>query len=66
MSDFDPLIPTAKAAKMVGVSRETLWRWAKPERGILPPPIKITAKTAGWRLSTLEALLHDREKAAAA
>jgi predicted DNA-binding transcriptional regulator AlpA len=31
----------------------------------LPPPLKITAKTAGWRLSTLEKFIADREKAAA-
>ena len=58
-SDFDPLVPPAAAARMLGTHRVTIHRWVK--QGILPPPIRITSHKIGWRQSTLEALLRSRD-----
>lgn len=59
MTDFDPLVPPAAAARMLGTHRVTIHRWVK--QGILPPPIRITSHKIGWRLSTIEKVLIDRE-----
>lgn len=58
-SDFDPLVPPAAAARMLGTHRVTIHRWVK--QGILPPPIRITSHKIGWRQSTIEKVLADRE-----
>lgn len=59
-SDFDPLVPPAEAARMLGIHRVTVWAWVK--QSILPPPIRITARKVGFRQSTIEQLLHSREQ----
>ncbi len=61
MTDFDPLVPPAEAARLLGTHRVTIWRWAHPSVAILPPPIRITSRKVGWRLSTIEKVLADRE-----
>lgn len=58
-SDFDPLVPPTEAARQLGAHRVTIHRWVK--QGILPPPIRITSRKIGWRQSTIEKLLADRE-----
>lgn len=39
------------AADLMGVSRTTLWRLARD--GILAPPLHLSARARGWRLSDL-------------
>lgn len=63
MTDFDPLVPPAEAARLLGAHRVTIHRWVK--QGILPPPLRITARKIGWRRSTIENLLKSREQGGA-
>lgn len=60
----DPLITRkqARAQFFAGVSRSTICRWEK--EGKLPPPIRVSTRVQGWRRSTLERLLAEREGAA--
>lgn len=62
-ADFDPLIPVPEAAKLLGTTRGNAWKWVR--KGLLPAPIKLTARRCGWRQSTLEQFIAEREKAAA-
>jgi predicted DNA-binding transcriptional regulator AlpA len=50
-----------QVAERYGVSVPTVWTWAKPENGRLPPPHRLAENTTRWRLSELEA--HDDEQA---
>lgn len=40
------ILRTNEVAEMLGVSRVTLWRWAR--RGLLPPKRIIGPNTVGW------------------
>ena len=51
---IDRVIYRADFQQMMGVSSETVRKWMK--KGKLPKPdVAITARTLGWRLSTLQA-----------
>ena len=51
---LDRVIYRADLQKMMSVSSETVRNWMKA--GKLPKPdVTITARTLGWRLSTLQA-----------
>lgn len=41
-----------EAAARYGVSRPTIWRWAK--KGVFPKPIKLGGGSIRWRLSDLD------------
>jgi predicted DNA-binding transcriptional regulator AlpA len=57
----DPFItrPQARREYFGGVHRCTILRWEKS--GKLPPPIRLTAKTVGWRRSVLERVLAEHQ-----
>jgi prophage regulatory protein len=60
---FDPVVQTADATRLLGYrDRHSLWRLVR--EGKLAAPIKLTTRRSGWRLSTLEKFIADREKAA--
>ncbi len=40
------ILRTNEVAEMLGISRVTLWRWAR--RGLLPPKRIIGPNTVGW------------------
>ena len=42
-----------QVAAIYGVSKATIWRWAK--LGILQPPIKVGPNTTRWLAADLEA-----------
>ena len=64
MSEFDPIIQTADATRLLGYrDRHSLWRLVR--EGKLAPPIKLTTRRSGWRRSTLEQFIAEREKATA-
>ncbi len=46
---------------MLGVAKVTLWRWSRD--GLLPPPVRLGPGSIGWRVSTLELWLREREAA---
>lgn len=54
MQAFDRLVRPKEAAQILGgVTVQTLSRWVA--LGKLPPPLKVTARTTGWKESTLVA-----------
>ncbi len=42
-----------EVARMLGVSRGSLYRWAR--EGVFPPPSRLSGMTSGWPLATVEA-----------
>ena len=58
----DRILRMAEAARMLGVSRPTLYVWVS--RGLLPPPVEVGPRARGFRVSTLEAYLATRRGAA--
>lgn len=47
-------ITDAEIAKIYGVSRQTVWRWARLDPKF-PKTIKLSAGVSRWKLSELEA-----------
>lgn len=61
---FDPIIQTPEATRLLGYAdRHSLWRLV--HEGKLAQPIKLTPRRCGWRQSTLEQFIAEREKAVA-
>ncbi len=50
----------AKAAEYLGVSIQTVYRYAK--MGLLPPPIKIGLRASGWMRSDLDSFISKKEQ----
>lgn len=42
-----------EVARRFGVSRQTIWRWAR--EGQFPAPVKLTAGCTRWKLEAVEA-----------
>ncbi|MHB9005270.1 MAG: helix-turn-helix transcriptional regulator [Coriobacteriia bacterium] len=58
---LDPLqcIDARGVCGLLGISRETLWRWTA--RAYFPEPLKLGGKLVRWRRSTIDRWLRDRE-----
>lgn len=54
------ILRPAEAARYLGVSPQTVYRWA--QTGSLPRPIKMGPRSSGWRLHDLEKFLEEREQ----
>lgn len=50
-----PIIRPAQAARLLGISRATLYRWEAAGR--LAPRVILGPNTSGWRESDLEAFI---------
>ena len=53
------IIRPREAAEYLGIGRTTLYRLVN--RGDLPKPIKLSAQVTGWRLSTLDQFIAERQ-----
>lgn len=51
---MDRYLKDTDVAKMLHVSRNTVWRWTR--EGLLAPPVRITPGCTRWRESDLRAL----------
>ena len=58
---LDRYIRIKELAKMLGISKQTIYRLIALEK--FPKQIKLTERTAVWRLSTIEQWVSDRETA---
>lgn len=59
----DPLFYRRKeAARLLGVSITTLWRWTRS--GLLPKALKLGPNSSGWESTTIEDFLKSRRAAA--
>lgn len=61
-ADTDQVLRPRAVAECLGISRTTLWRMRR--RGEFPAPIQITLAVVGWRRSTVERWLAERQEAA--
>lgn len=60
--DFDPVLSLATVCSLLaGVHEDTLFSWVRA--GTLPPPIKLSSKTVGWRRSVIERFIEERTEA---
>ena len=60
--EIDQVLLAGAVANMLSLSRPTLWRLVK--RGAFPRPLRLSPRRIGWRRSTIEAWLAEREAAA--
>lgn len=58
------IIRAGELAEGLGISRPTLWRMRRDGR--IPQPLKIAPGVIGWRESTIERWLDEREAEAVA
>lgn len=58
---FDRYIRIKELAMMLGISKQTIYRLIQQEK--FPKQIKLTERTAVWRLSTIKQWISDREPA---
>ncbi|HWM89426.1 MAG TPA: helix-turn-helix domain-containing protein [Thermoanaerobaculia bacterium] len=56
-----PIIRPAQAARLLGISRATLYRWEASGR--LAPRVILGPNTSGWRESDLEAFIATAPRA---
>lgn len=62
-ASFDPVCSVRAVCSMLaGVHEDTLAAWVKA--GKLPPPIRLSNRTVGWRRSTVEKFIADAERGA--
>ncbi|WP_234567978.1 helix-turn-helix transcriptional regulator [Rhodohalobacter sp. 614A] len=57
-TDSIEIIRPLDLAKKLSVSKQTLWRMEK--RGDLPPKIRLSSRTVGYRLKDVEKMLDER------
>lgn len=57
------LLRDKEVARMIGVSRGTLWRMVKA--GLFPPPIRVGLRAVRWRLSEVLEWIASRPVATA-
>ncbi len=58
---LDRYIRIKELAMMLGISKQTIYRLVAQNK--FPNQIKLTERTAVWRLSTIEQWISDRETA---
>ncbi|MCG5495642.1 helix-turn-helix transcriptional regulator [Ectothiorhodospira variabilis] len=63
LPQLDPVLRPRDAAEFLGIGKTSLYRLVAAGR--LPRPIRLSAQSTGWRLSTLNAYLESAEKGAA-
>lgn len=56
-------VTDAQIAVFVGVHAKTIWDWAKPERGILPRPIKLSPSVTRWKAEEVRESLDRQARA---
>jgi len=57
----DPIYRPKKAMEYLGVQRTALYQWVRD--GLLTAPIKLGPRASGWRKSTLDNFIKQREAA---
>ena len=45
-------VSAAQLAERYTVDKSTIWRWA--QRGVIPPPIRLSDQCTRWRLAAIE------------
>lgn len=51
-SDLPAYLRDVDVAALFGISRITVWRWARD--GLLPPPVKLGPHTTRWNSAEIE------------
>ncbi len=52
------LLRDVDVARRLAIHRVSVWRWS--EKGILPPPVRLTSACTRWREADIEAFLAER------
>ncbi|MCL4839245.1 MAG: AlpA family phage regulatory protein [Thermoanaerobaculia bacterium] len=59
----DAFLRPRAAAAHLGIGRSTVYRMVAA--GLIPPPARISARAVGWKASTLDRAILDRNRSAA-
>jgi prophage regulatory protein len=59
-TEEERVITTAELLDRIPLDRSTIWRMAKDGR--FPAPIQLTSSRIGWRWSSVEKWLRERER----
>jgi predicted DNA-binding transcriptional regulator AlpA len=60
-ADYDPIIRPAKVARILGISKSTLWRWRRKPG--FPAAVRLGETMVGWRHSEIQAWIDDLPRA---
>lgn len=60
-TDLEVLLRQKEVIRLVGVTRVTLWRWAR--QGHFPKPVRLVGPSIAWRRSDVAAWLDSRPSA---
>jgi predicted DNA-binding transcriptional regulator AlpA len=56
--DLDQLLTTTDVARLLRISRVTLWDWRR--RGLVPPPLRLGMNRLRWRADDVRNFLKSR------
>jgi predicted DNA-binding transcriptional regulator AlpA len=56
--DLDPLLTTTEVARLLRISRVTLWEWRR--KGLVPPPLRLGMNRLRWRADDVRNYLKSR------
>jgi prophage regulatory protein len=59
INEFDRVVRMKELKKILGLSNATIYRYIKLNQ--FPKPIKFFTNIVGWRLSTIEEWIKERE-----
>ena len=65
MPSADRIIRPKELTELLGVTKVTIWRWWRLA-GTFPEPMRLSPGVTGWRSSTIERWLDEREAEAQA
>ena len=59
---YDPIVRIKWVCEYLGVDQSTIFRWRYCKNSTFPEPLKLSSRSLGWRKSSIEKWLKDKEE----